>query len=209
MLIYSIPVSLYCAKLRVLLRHKELAWEEAPPPGGYGSDAYKTVVPSGNLPALVDDDLLLADSEAIAEYLEERHPQPPMLPGDAAARAKIRELSRFHDTRLEPALRAVFPYMPGRSTPPDGFLAAQSDAISARLSQLAQMLAPDTGDVLTLGDCGCPITFAWMDRLTPLMGLQINWPGPVQDYRGRLGLHPAISKELSDYTPKLDAFLAG
>ncbi|MEM6624117.1 MAG: glutathione S-transferase N-terminal domain-containing protein, partial [Pseudomonadota bacterium] len=84
--VYAIPVSLYCAKLRILLRHKGLAWEEVAPPGGYGSAAYKDHVPSGNLPALLDGDLLIADSEAIAEYLEERHPDPPMLPGDAPSR---------------------------------------------------------------------------------------------------------------------------
>ena len=67
--VYAIPVSLYCAKLRILLRHKGLEWEEVPPPGGYGSDEYKRVAPSGNLPALRDGDLLLGDSEAIAEYL--------------------------------------------------------------------------------------------------------------------------------------------
>ena len=51
--LYSIPMSLYCAKTRVLLRHKGLEFEEMPPPGGYGSDEYKTYVPSGNLPALL------------------------------------------------------------------------------------------------------------------------------------------------------------
>ena len=79
--IYAIAPSLYCAKLRILLRHKQLAWEEVPPPGGYGSDQYKRLIASGNLPALVDGSLTLADSEAIAEYLNELHPDPAMLPG--------------------------------------------------------------------------------------------------------------------------------
>ena len=78
--IYAIPISLYCAKLRILLRHKKIQWQELPPPGGYGSAEYKSIVPSGNLPALVDGSLLLADSEAIAEYLNEKYPNPPMLP---------------------------------------------------------------------------------------------------------------------------------
>ena len=65
--VFTVPVSLYCAKLRIVLRHKKLEWREELPPGGYGSDAYKQIVPSGNLPALRDGDLLIADSEAIAE----------------------------------------------------------------------------------------------------------------------------------------------
>ena len=68
--VHAIPVGLYGAKLRILRRHKALAWHEVPPPGGYGSDDCKSNVRSGNLPALVDGDLLLTDTEAIAEYRE-------------------------------------------------------------------------------------------------------------------------------------------
>ena len=91
--VYAIPLSLYCAKIRILLRHKALEWREIPPPGGYGSDEYKQIVPSGNLPALIDGDLMLADSEVIAEYLNEVFPDPPMLPADNHRRAKARERS--------------------------------------------------------------------------------------------------------------------
>ena len=44
--VYTVPISLYCAKLRIVLRHKQLEWNEQMPPGGYGSDEYKTVVVS-------------------------------------------------------------------------------------------------------------------------------------------------------------------
>ena len=204
--IYAIPVSLYCAKLRILLRHKGLDWTEIPPPGGYGSDNYKQIVPSGNLPALLDGDTLIADSEAIAEYLEECHPLPPMLPSGAAARARVRERSRFHDTRLEPALRAMFAYLPGRAAPPEGAIAQHAAAVNARLQQLAGLTDPDA-PALRLGDCGYPITFAWMDALGPRMGFDIDWPPGVQAYRAWLNRQPAVAAELADYGPKLTAFL--
>ena len=111
MLIYTSDHSLYCAKLRILLRHKKLSFTDAPPPGGGGSSTYLSLVPSGNLPALVDGDLTLTDSEAIAEYLEEKYPEIPMLPDTLVARARSRERSRFADTRLEPALRLTFPHV--------------------------------------------------------------------------------------------------
>jgi glutathione S-transferase/maleylpyruvate isomerase len=192
LLIYAIPASLYCAKLRIALRHKGLEWKEQPPPGGYGSAEFKRTVPSGNLPALQDGPLQIADSEAIAEYLEETYPQPAMLPADPVARAKVRERSRFHDTRLEPELRALFAYLPGRK-------------------QFAQTLAatPDAGDVLTLGDCGYPITFAWLDELLPRLGMEISWPVKVVDYRRRVEALEAVSKELAQYRPRLVALLEG
>ncbi len=207
--VYAIPVSLYCAKLRILLRHKALEWREVPPPGGYGSDEYKSIVASGNLPALVDGDLLLTDSEAIAEYLNERHPEPPMLPADPGLRAKARERSRFHDTRLEPALRALFPHIAAARRDPS-FVEVQSQAIDARLAQLAAMLAagtPDIGGMLTLGDCGLPITFTWIEALTPVLGLSVTWPGAIAAYREFLEECPAVAAELSEYRPRLNAWL--
>jgi glutathione S-transferase/maleylpyruvate isomerase len=209
--VYSIAVSLYCAKLRIVLRVKRREWQEIPPPGGYGSEEYKAIVPSGNLPALRDGDLLLCDSEAIAEYLNEIYPDPPMLAADPATRAVERDRGRFHDTRLEPALRSLFPYLPGRDVPPAGFLAAQSEAIQARLDQLAGLLAlaPEAGRALSLGDCGYPITLAWLDELIERMGLDVTLPGPVVHYRQGIEAQRAVAAELDDYRPKLAAFLDG
>jgi glutathione S-transferase len=208
--IYAIPVSLYCAKLRIVLRNKAAVWEERLPPGGYGSDIYKAVVPSGNLPALVDGDLLLADSEVIAEYLDERIPDPPMLPPKLAARAKARELSRFHDTRLEPELRKLFAlFSPADRNP--AISAAQSTALSARLVQLARMLPArdeSTVDGPMLADCGFPISFVWIDALTPILGLTVTWPKEVLSYRERIEQHPAIADEVADYRIKLIDYLA-
>ena len=69
--LYNVPVSSYGAKVRIILKHKRLDWTEAAPPDGYGSTAYKQIVPAGTVPAIIHDGLTLADSEAIAEYLDE------------------------------------------------------------------------------------------------------------------------------------------
>jgi glutathione S-transferase len=209
LIIYAIPLSLYCAKLRILLRHKNLEWQEIQPPGGYGSKEYKTIIPSGNLPALIDADLKLADSEAIAEYLEEKFKEPPMLPEDIDVRAKARELSRFHDTRLEPEVRALFSHIVPDTRNPE-VIKAQSDKISERLNQLAVILeewsvmAPE---FLTLGDCGYQVTFLWIDALTPLLKLSINWPETVIEYRDKLTKIPAVATEIQSYKPVLSAWL--
>ena len=204
--IYAIPPSLYCAKLRIVLRHKCLDWRELPPPGGYGSAEYKRIVPTGNLPALFDGDLLIADGEAIAEYLEERHPAPPMLPKGAADRAKMRERGRFHDTRLEPALRALF----GSIVPAnrDAVLNARQSAIlSEKLGQLARMLEAGPDLSFGLGDCGFPISFAWIDALEAPLSLSVAWPEVVAAYRARIEAEPAVAAELSAYRPILHGWV--
>ncbi|MBS9715801.1 glutathione S-transferase family protein [Pseudohalocynthiibacter aestuariivivens] len=207
--IYAIPVSLYCAKLRILLRHKSLEWEELSPPGGYGSDEYKKIVPSGNLPALIDKDLLLADSEAIAEYLNEKYPEPAMLPDDLTGRAKIRERARFHDTRLEPALRQLFSLIP-KAARDDARLRAGGEVLSRHLKTLARLLetAPLSRDALWLGDIGFAISVEWIAALEQAIGLPVNWPDAIRTYREDLRRHAAVDAELSEYLPRLLGYLA-
>lgn len=56
--------------------------------------AYTAVNPQGYVPALLDDGLVLTQSLAIIEYLDETHPEPPLLPADAAGRARVRALAQ-------------------------------------------------------------------------------------------------------------------
>ena len=224
--IYAVPISLYCAKLRIVLRHKSIQWQEILPPGGYGSREYKMIVPSGNLPALLDEGveggLLLGDSEAIAEYLNEKYPDPPMLPPVSSTRspesqmkkiskrAKLRELSRFHDTRLEPELRLLFAHIRPRNRDL-AVVEKQYAEISLRLGQLASMLAAAEldaeNDSLMLADCGYGVSFEWIEQLTPILDLEIDWPERVLAYRDGLVRHRAVGDEIADYRPKLRQYL--
>lgn len=204
--IYNIPVSIYTAKLRVVLRHKGLLWEELPPPGGYRSDAYRKIVPSGNIPTLIDGDVMLSDSEAIAEYLEEKHPDPAMLPKGLVARAKVRERGRFHDTRLEPALRAMYPLLKTRD--PQA-LAQGFSEIDRHLAALDLLLRTDglsTRDLM-LCDAGFAVTFEWLVSLEDALSLDLNWPDAVGEYRQTLSKHAAVVDELAHYRPAIKAYL--
>ena len=51
---------------------------------------YLAMNPHAKVPVLVDGAVTLYESQPILEYLEERHPTPPLLPGDPAARAQLR-----------------------------------------------------------------------------------------------------------------------
>lgn len=206
--IYSVPVAVYCAKLRIMLRHKSIPFEQLPPPGGYGSDKYRAIVPSGNLPAMIHDGFMLSDSEAIAEYLEETFLNVPMLPNTLKLRAKAREFSRSHDTRLEPAVRAIYPQV--------AYLTRDADAvqiggltISKHLSSLALLLEANPLDTkrLWLCDCGFTVTFAWIRAFQDAFNLPVEWPQIVTDYETRLQGFKVVSDELAAYRPAMDAYL--
>lgn len=61
--------------------------------GDQNAPAYRAINPQGLIPALVDEGVYLTQSLAIIEYLDERHPHPPLLPADPAARARVRAIA--------------------------------------------------------------------------------------------------------------------
>jgi maleylpyruvate isomerase len=54
---------------------------------------YVAVNPEGRVPYLVDGDVRLSQALAILEYLDETHPDPPLLPASAAGRARVRQIA--------------------------------------------------------------------------------------------------------------------
>ena len=64
--------------------------------------AFADIAPSKLVPVLIDGDTMLAQSMAIIEYLDEIHPAPSLLPGDAAARARIRALAQDVACEIHP-----------------------------------------------------------------------------------------------------------
>src|ERR1051326_7487702 len=98
MKLYGFWRSLATYRVRVRLSLKGMKVDHVPIDllkGKQNSDEYLAVNPQGVVPALVLDDggPPLVQSLAILEYLEETHPQPPLLPKDPRGRARVRGLS--------------------------------------------------------------------------------------------------------------------
>ena len=58
--------------------------------GAQGGIGFTMLNPQGLVPYLIDGDVGLNQSLAIIEYLDETYPDPPLLPGDAVGRARVR-----------------------------------------------------------------------------------------------------------------------
>ena len=98
MKLYSYFRSSAAYRVRIALNLKGLPYEYAPvhllrDGGQQLAPAYRALNPDGVVPALVDGDTVLNQSLAIVEYLEETHPEPPLLPRDPIARAHVRALA--------------------------------------------------------------------------------------------------------------------
>ena len=96
--LYSYFRSSAAYRLRIALHLKGLAYDTVPvhllKDGGQQlQNTFRAVNPAALVPALQDDGETLTQSLASMEYLEETHPQPPLLPADAPGRARVRALA--------------------------------------------------------------------------------------------------------------------
>jgi glutathione S-transferase len=108
MRLYSGPLSLFTAKVRIALAEKGLAYERVEV-GWSLARRYEphhpdvlALNPKKQVPVLVDGELAVYDSTLIFEYLEDRHPEPPLYPRDVAGRARCRQLEAAADEILFP-----------------------------------------------------------------------------------------------------------
>lgn len=84
-------------RVRIGLHWKGLAFESVPVDlrtGAQAAPAFRALNPQGLVPVLeLEDGTCLTQSLAILEWLEETHPEPPMLPADALGRARVRAVA--------------------------------------------------------------------------------------------------------------------
>lgn len=93
-------------RVRIALALKGLPYDYVPVhlvKGEHKQEKFAAVSASGLVPALeTDDGRLLSQSMAIIEYLDETHPQPPLLPADPFARAQVRALAQLIACEIHP-----------------------------------------------------------------------------------------------------------
>ena len=92
-------------RLRIVLNLKGLDWNYVAVDlraVAHFETAFKALNPQGFVPVLIDGDLVLTQSPAIIEWLEERYPNPPLLPADMNDRARVRALAALVGCDIHP-----------------------------------------------------------------------------------------------------------
>lgn len=92
-------------RVRIALALKGLAYDYVPVhlvKNEQLADAFAELSPERLVPVLEDEGQVLTQSMAIIEYLDETHPEPPLLPGDALARARIRAIAQDIACEIHP-----------------------------------------------------------------------------------------------------------
>jgi len=100
--LYEHPLSPYVQKVKLALIEKGIPFETQIPDilSGGGAE-FAATNPRLEIPALVDGDVKVFDSTIILEYLEDKWPQPAMLPSSPPERARVRMIEEVCDTYYE------------------------------------------------------------------------------------------------------------
>jgi glutathione S-transferase len=173
----------YCARVRIVLAEKDVEFEtievslEERPAWIYEKN------PTGRVPVVEEDGWVLPESTLIMEYLEERWPEPRLLPLDPADRALARLWIFRHDDFSGPyyALRRG----------EDG-AQARFDEQLAKLDAALEARPWLTGSEYGLADIAY---VPWVLRAQDTLGMSLDAYPALQDWVARLRGRPAVAAE--------------
>jgi glutathione S-transferase len=174
----------YCARARIALAEKGIEHEVLEIDLADRPQWIYEKNETGRVPVIEEDAWILPESSVILEYLEERYPDPPLLPADPADRALARVWIFRHDDFTKPyyALRR-----------------GEDGAAERFDEQLAKLDAALAGQPwLTGADYGlADIAYVpWVLRARDMLGVTFDAFPNVREWLDRLEQRPAIAREV-------------
>ncbi len=205
--LYHVPLSPFCRKVRLSLAEKKIEcelieeryWEEQPD--------FLRRNPAGKVPVLRLDGRLMAESGPICEYLEEKYPEPELLPKGAEARHEVRRLVMWFDDKFHQEVTSKLLYervnkkVMGAGFPDSRNVKSGARAIKYHLDYMAWLLDHRrwlAGDRMTLADFAAAAHLSALDYIS-----DVDWnrSDVVKDWYAKIKSRPAFRGILSDQVP--------
>jgi len=161
------PVSNYYNKVKLALLEKNVPFVEEYVRTGLTDEAVLSASPLAKIPFIRTPQGTLCESEAIVEYIEAAYPNPPLLPADPFAAAKVRELCIYIDLHLELVARDLYYQAFFGGTVSEGTqtrVRKQLDKNIPAAKRLLKFAPYAAGDTFTLADCAAYVSL-------PLVGM--------------------------------------
>jgi len=98
MILYGFPLSPFVRKVALVATEKDLSFDWVPSNPAQPTEEFLKASPFGKIPAFADGDFSLADSTAIAVYLEAKYPENPLIPAEPKARGRAVWFDEAADT---------------------------------------------------------------------------------------------------------------
>ncbi|WOC17190.1 glutathione S-transferase family protein [Pseudochrobactrum sp. MP213Fo] len=174
MKLYNKPLSPYCAFIRIIAAVKELPVKLIDAPTSMPlPETFREISPMRRIPVLITGSgETLFEASVIAEYLDERFPEKPMLPADPKNRAQIRIIMRLLDMDVLPSIIPVLLAGPAKPHSPESLTKTIShvrhalQAVEARICSGPYAM----GEEVTLAD-------AWLAPTRFLLESLRRFPG--------------------------------
>lgn len=176
----------YCARVRIVLAEKGLPAELVPIDLENRPEwLYAWNPPDARVPVLEDDGWVLPESAVICEYLEERFPEPPLLPADPGERA----VARLRIFRFEELSRPYYALRRGR------------DGAREELEEVLRALDGELGSMPFLGGRSFGLAdvayVPWILRARQLLGVDLAAFPSLERWLASLLERPSIGAELA------------
>ncbi|MCF3592456.1 glutathione S-transferase family protein [Rhodobacteraceae bacterium LMO-12] len=205
--LYHVPLSPFCRKVRLSLAEKKIEcelieeryWEQGPD--------FMRRNPAGKVPVLKIDGMVMSESAAICEYLEEAYPDMPLMPKDPVGRYEVRRLIGWFDDKFHHEVTSKLVYervnkkVMKQGYPDSKNVKAGAKMIKYHLDYLAWLLDQRrwlAGDVMTLADFAAAAHLSALDYIS-----DVDWnrSAVVKDWYAKIKSRPAFRNILADQVP--------
>ncbi|MGB5864301.1 MAG: glutathione S-transferase family protein [Sulfitobacter sp.] len=205
--LYHVPLSPFCRKVRLSLAEKKVEvdlveeryWEQDPD--------FMRRNPAGKVPVLRLDGIMMSESAAICEYIEETRPEPSLLPSDPALKLEVRRLVSWFDDKFHHEVTSKLLYervnkkMMKAGYPDSKNVKAGARAIKFHLGYMTWLLDHRrwlAGDVMTLADFAAAAHLSSLDYIS-----DVDWNScpEVKDWYAKIKSRPAFRSILADQVP--------
>lgn len=202
--LFHVPLSPFCRKVRLSLAEKKIEvelveekyWEQDPD--------FMRRNPAGKVPVLRLDGIMMSESAAICEYIEETRPEPSLMPTDTAAKLEVRRLVTWFDDKFHHEVTSNLLYervnkkVMKQGYPDSKNVKAGAKAIKYHLDYMTWLLDHRrwlAGDAMTLADFAAAAHLSSLDYIS-----DVDWNRSeiVKDWYAKIKSRPAFRSILAD-----------
>jgi glutathione S-transferase len=205
--LFHVPLSPFCRKIRLSLAEKKIEVELVEERYWEADPDFLRRNPAGKVPVLRLDGIMMSESAAICEYIEETRPEPSLLPRDPVQRLEVRRLVTWFDDKFHHEVTSKLLYervnkkMMKAGYPDSKNVKAGARAIKFHLGYLTWLLNHRrwlAGDVMTLADFAAAAHLSSLDYIS-----DVDWNScpEVKDWYAKIKSRPAFRSILADQVP--------
>jgi glutathione S-transferase len=199
----GMPISNYYNKVKMALLEKGVPFTEEVVRTGCTDEEVLSASPLAKIPFVRTEQGPLCESQAILAYLESAYPEPPLLPADPFAAAKVHELIVFVDLHLELVARQLYPQAFFGGSVSESTVARVRTTLEKNIAgfrRLARFAPYVAGPEFTQADCAAWVSLPLIGKATEkvcgvdLLGAAgVDW----QSYARMVGERPS-ARRISD-----------